>query len=97
MLRRVCLGLIRSDRAHGYVNGSLNMCLNYAGKEFSQFKNDLGDLAVSKLSPISLEMNKLMNDKEFLDSIINTGKEKALSVAEPVLKKVYEIIGFLYR
>ncbi len=71
--------------------------LNYAGKEFSQFKNDLGDLAVSKLSPISLEMNKLMNDKEFLDSIINTGKEKALSVAEPVLKKVYEIIGFLYR
>ena len=26
---------------------------NYGGKEFSQFKNDLGELASSKLSPIS--------------------------------------------
>tara|TARA_Y100000768_G_scaffold117208_1_gene86563 strand:- start:266 stop:646 length:381 start_codon:yes stop_codon:yes gene_type:complete len=70
---------------------------NYAGKDFSQFKKDLGDLASSKLAPISSEINKLMNDKDFLDSIINTGKEKAISVAEPVLKKVYEIIGFLSR
>ena len=70
---------------------------NYAGKDFSQFKKDLGDLASSKLAPISAEINKLMNDKDFLDSIINTGKEKAISVAEPVLKKVYEIIGFLSR
>jgi len=70
---------------------------NYAGKDFSQFKKDLGDLASSKLAPISSEINKLMNDKNFLDSIINSGKEKAISVAEPVLKKVYEIIGFLSR
>ena len=71
--------------------------LDYAGKDFSKFKNDLGDLASSKLSPISSEMSKLMNDKNFLDSIINSGKEKAISVADPVLKKVNEIIGFLSR
>ena len=36
-----------------------------------------------------------MSDKEYLDSIIHDGKEKARSVAEPVLKQVYEIVGFL--
>ncbi len=71
--------------------------LDYAGKDFSKFKNDLGDLVTSKISPISSEMSKLMNDKYFLDSIINSGKEKAISVADPVLKKVNEIIGFLSR
>ena len=47
---------------------------DYAGKEFSQFKKDLGELASSKLSPISLEMNKLMKDEKYLDSIISKGK-----------------------
>ena len=67
---------------------------NYAGKEFSQFKKDLGELASSKLSPISLEMNKLMKDAEYLDTIISNGKDRAINIANPVLSKIYEIIGF---
>jgi tryptophanyl-tRNA synthetase len=67
---------------------------DYAGKEFSQFKKDLGELASAKLSPISVEMNKLMKDEEYLDSIISNGKDRAIKVAEPVLSKIYEIIGF---
>ena len=68
---------------------------NYSGKEFSQFKRDLGDLVSSKISPISLEMNRLMKDEEYLDSIISDGKRRAISVAEPVLGEIYEIIGLL--
>jgi tryptophanyl-tRNA synthetase len=67
---------------------------DYAGKEFSQFKKDLGDLASSKLSPISSEMNRLMKDQKYLDSILINGRERATNVAEPVLSKIYEIIGF---
>ena len=65
----------------------------YGGKEFSQFKNDLGELASAKLSPISVEMNKLMKDENYLDSVIIKGKERAINVADPVLNKIYEIIG----
>ena len=39
-------------------------------------------------------MRKLMEDKEYLDNIMKSGKEKAIAVAEPVLSQVYEIIGF---
>ena len=67
---------------------------HYGGKEFSQFKNDLGELASSKLSPISVEMNKLMKDEKYLDSVIIKGKERAINVADPVINKIYEIIGF---
>ena len=67
----------------------------YAGKEFSNFKKDLADLSVSKLEPITNEMNKLMNDVSYIDSILNQGRDKAVAVAEPVLQKTKEIIGFL--
>ncbi len=68
---------------------------DYAGKEFSTFKKDLADLSVSKLEPITTEMNKLMSDVSYIDSILNQGKENAIAVAEPVLQKTKEIIGFL--
>jgi tryptophanyl-tRNA synthetase len=71
-----------------------NVVGDYAGKEFSQFKKDLGELASSKLSPISLEMNKLMKDEKYLDLIISNGKDRAINIANPVLSKIYEIIGF---
>ena len=68
---------------------------DYARKEFSIFKKDLADLSVSKLEPITSEMNKLMSDVSYIDSILNQGKENAIAVAEPVLQKTKEIIGFL--
>ena len=66
----------------------------YAGKEFSQFKKDLSDIASSKLLPISKEMNKLKKDEKYLDSILSDGKDRAIDVAQPVLSQIYEIIGF---
>ena len=72
-----------------------NVISEYAGKEFSDFKRDLIDLSVSKLGPITNEMNKLMIDTSYIDSVLNDGKDKAINVAEPVLRKTKEIIGFL--
>ena len=72
-----------------------NVIKDYVGKEFSIFKKDLADLSVSKLEPITSEMNKLMSDVSYIDSILKQGKDNAIGVAEPVLKKTKEIIGFL--
>ena len=65
----------------------------YAGTEFSKFKKDLADLSVDKINPISLEMQKLMTNSDYLDQIIKAGREKATEVARPVLSKVYEVVG----
>ena len=66
----------------------------YAGREFSSFKKDLAELSVEKINPISSEIKKLMEDQSYLDKIMKKGKEKAILVAEPVIRKVYDIIGF---
>ena len=66
----------------------------FAGKEFSSFKTDLADVIVDKIVPIGKEMQKLIDDKPYLDGIMKKGKEKAIYVADSVLNKVYDIVGF---
>jgi tryptophanyl-tRNA synthetase len=66
----------------------------YGGKQFSEFKPALADLAVAKLSPITERMNELMGEKEEIDSILAKGALKANEVAEQTLKEASEIMGF---
>ena len=42
----------------------------------------------------SNEIKKLMDDKIYLDSIMRDGKKKAENVADSVLRKVYDVVGF---
>ena len=70
-----------------------NATQQYEGKEFSLFKKDLADLVVEKIQPIGKEINKLMDDQLYLDSIMTDGKNKAVVEADSVLLKVYDIIG----
>jgi tryptophanyl-tRNA synthetase len=67
----------------------------FGGQQFSTFKPALSDLAVAKLSPMTDEMRRLMEDKAEIDSVLRDGAEKASAIAEPVLKDVRKIIGFL--
>ena len=70
-----------------------NIISKYSGKEFSLLKKDLIEVVVDKISPINKEMEKLMNDKNYLDKVISNGKKKAINVADSVLHKVYEVVG----
>ena len=69
--------------------------LQFAGQQFSTFKNTLAELAVSKLAPITTEMRRLMADRGEIDRILKTGAEKAKSLAQPILDEVKKIVGFV--
>ena len=66
----------------------------YSGKNFSEFKEELSQLLVDKIVPISQEINKLIKEKSFLDKILLEGAEKANEIASQKLKKIQQIIGF---
>ena len=66
----------------------------YSGNQFSIFKNDLRDLAVESLGPITNEMRKLLDDKAYLQDILKEGGARANSIAEPIIRKTKNIIGF---
>ena len=66
----------------------------FSGKNFSEFKNQLTDLLVKKIEPISLEIKKLLNDQTYLDKILLEGVEKANSIASKKIDRIKEILGF---
>ena len=76
-------------------NQSLEKSIDeFNGKNFLDFKKKLADLVVEKISPISLEINKLQKDNNFIDSILKEGGEKANTYASKKVNEMKKIIGF---
>ena len=65
------------------------------GRQFSEFKPMLSELAVEKLSPISSEMSRLMADQAEIDRILARGAAQAREITAPILKKTYDIVGMV--
>jgi len=66
----------------------------FDGKNFSDFKEKLSDLLVEKITPISKEIKKLLNDEKNLDRILYDGSQKADKIASKKIKKIKQLIGF---
>ncbi|WP_195819597.1 tryptophan--tRNA ligase [Roseobacter sp. MH60115] len=65
------------------------------GQQFGTFKPLLAELAVTKLSPISEEMARLMADPSEIDRILSRGAGQAREITAPILEKTYEIVGMV--
>jgi tryptophanyl-tRNA synthetase len=67
----------------------------FAGQQFSGFKNALADLTVSKLEPMANEMRRLLADPAEIDRILKGGAQKARAIATPVMDEVKRRVGFI--
>ena len=67
----------------------------FAGRNFSQLKAALSELAVEILGRIGGEMRRLMADPGYLDGILHRGAERARAIATPILREVQAICGLL--
>jgi len=77
------------------TNNTLQKSINeFAGKNFSEFKEKLSDIVVNEINPISLRIKELLDNKVFLEKILNDGCEKANEIASKKIKKIHEIVGF---
>ena len=68
--------------------------IEFSGKNFSQFKNDLSEILIEKIEPISNEIKKLLNDQKYLDKILLEGSKKADIIASKKIRKIKELVGF---
>ena len=71
-----------------------NSIQEFSGKNFSDFKDVLSQVLVEKISPISNEIKKLLNEKDYLDQILFEGSKRANNIASKKIKKIKEIVGF---
>ena len=66
-----------------------------SGKEYSFLKSKLTDLLISEITPVGIEIKKLMEDKSHLKKIMKKGTEKANIIAEENLKIIREKVGLI--
>jgi tryptophanyl-tRNA synthetase len=67
----------------------------FAGRNFSEFKGELADLAAEVLGKIGGEMRRLLVEPGYIDGILRRGAERANAIAEPNLRAVFDIMGLL--
>jgi tryptophanyl-tRNA synthetase len=88
-LNLVCIFAALADQTRDEV------CTRFAGAPFSRFKAELTDLAVAKLGPVTAEMIRLADAPDYVDGVLRDGAARARVLAEPILREVHEIVGFL--
>ncbi len=69
----------------------------FGGAQFSAFKGALVDLAVDKLGPIGGEMQRLVKDPAYIDSVLADGSARAEVIADETMRAVKDIVGFVRR
>jgi tryptophanyl-tRNA synthetase len=68
---------------------------DFGGRQFSDFKPALADLAVTRLAPIASEMRRISADPAYVDAVLRDGGERAGVLAETTMKTVRTILGLL--
>lgn len=66
----------------------------FSGMGYGEFKAAVGETVADALAPIQAEQERLLKDKEYLNSILKAGAERAARTAGKTLFKVYKKIGF---
>jgi tryptophanyl-tRNA synthetase len=69
----------------------------FGGAQFSVFKPALVELAVEKLSPITLEMRRLTADPAYIDGVLSDGADRARVIADKTMAGVKDVVGFVRR
>jgi tryptophanyl-tRNA synthetase len=67
----------------------------FAGQQFSAFKNALAELTVEKLAPINAQMRRLLADPAEIDRTLKEGARKARAIATPIMDEVKKTVGFI--
>jgi tryptophanyl-tRNA synthetase len=67
----------------------------FGNASFSRFKDALAELAATRLTPIGDEMKRLMADPVEIDRILADGARRAHAIADPILAKTKDIVGFI--
>ena len=65
----------------------------FGGKNFSTLKSNLSESLIETICPIGKEIKKLLDNKDFLNNILEKGAKKADTIAKNNIKKIYEIVG----
>ncbi|OWF47575.1 tryptophan--tRNA ligase, mitochondrial-like [Mizuhopecten yessoensis] len=71
------------------------VCEENTGVLTGQYKLKLADLLIEELTPIRLQMERLLSDRHHLSGVIKKGRDRAMEIAEPNIAEVKSLVGFM--
>ncbi|MGY6463033.1 tryptophan--tRNA ligase [Corynebacterium sp. UMB8791] len=72
-----------------------SLVASYEGKGYGALKVDTADALEAFTTPLRARYDELMNDRAQLERILADGAQRAREIAAPLVKDVYEKVGFL--
>lgn len=84
--------VVSSNDTLQYFESKYNDC----SIRYGDFKKQLAEDMVTFISPLTLKINAISNDENYLKSVMQKGKEKACESALKTIKEVRQIIGINY-
>ncbi len=72
-----------------------SVCKKFNGRNFAEFKNDLADLLVEELTPISKKIDDILSREDYLDNLIKDGAKRARMIAKANKQEIYKLMGLL--
>ena len=70
---------------------------SFVGKGYGDLKGAVADAVVAELEPVRARTLELLDDPAELDRLLAVGAERAESIAQATLARVYDRIGFVPR
>ena len=71
-----------------------DLLTRFNGQNFSLFKENLSEVLVKKISPISKEIKKLNDDISYIDEVLKEGSEKAKEISSKKIDYIKKKFGF---
>ena len=69
----------------------------FEGKGYGHLKQATADMVIAHFSPIRKEIQRLLNDKSYLHTVLKDSSHRASERARPTLNKTYEALGFVVK
>lgn len=68
---------------------------DYVGKMYGHLKADLAELVIETIRPVRTQYDELMKNKDYLDQLMKSGRDRAAGIAAKTLNTVYEKVGLV--
>lgn len=67
----------------------------HQGQGFGPFKQALTEVVVGAIAPIAQETQRLMQNEDYLVSVLRSGALRAQAIAEPIVTEAEKLVGFV--
>ena len=63
--------------------------------DYSFLKKNLAEILINEIRPVGTEIQKLLDNKDYLKNTLKEGSKKANIIAEENLKNIRDIVGLI--